>query len=89
MVIADFNQLYPGPEAMVVLRDAGDAMRYEALVQVGTLVERRSLSTLQGYLPYDAGGAQIIAQMQAAPPVLSPVPLSQLTLGSQGIMIFP
>lgn len=89
MVIADFNQLYPGPEAMVVLRDAGDAMRYEALVQVGTLVERRSLSTLQGYLPYDAGGALIIAQMQAAPPVLSPVPLSQLTLGSQGIIIFP
>ena len=89
MVIADFNQLYPGPEAMVVLRDAGDAMRYEALVQVGTLVERRSLSTLQGYLPYDAGGAQIIAQMQAAPPVLSPVPLSQITVGSQGVMIFP
>lgn len=89
MVIADFSQLYPGPEAMVVLRDAGDAMRYEALVQVGPLVERRSLSTLQGYLPYDAGGTQIIAQMQAAPPVLSAVPLRQITVGGQGITIFP
>ena len=89
MVIADFSQLYPGNEAMVVLRDAGDAMRYEALVQIGTLVERRSMSTLQGYLPYDAGGAQIIAQMQAAPPVLTPVPLSQITIGGQGIMIYP
>lgn len=89
MVVADFSQTYPGPEAMVVLRDAGNAMRYEALVQVGGSVERRSLATLQGYLPYDAGGAQIIAQLQAAPPVLSPVPLSQITVGGQGIIIFP
>lgn len=89
MVIADFSQLYPGPEAMVVLRGAGDAMRYEALVQFGTSVERRSMSTLQGYLPYAAGGAKVIADMQAAPPVLTPVPLSQITVGGQGIMIFP
>ena len=89
MVIADFSQLYPGREAMVVLRDAGDAMRYEALVQAGGAVERRSLSTLQGYLPYDAGGAKVIADMQAAPPVLSRVPLSQITAGGQGIMIYP
>lgn len=89
MVIADFSELYPGNEAMVVLRDAGDAMRYEALVHVGTAVERRSMSALQGYLPYDAGGAKMIADMQAAPPVLSPVPLSQITVGGQGVMIYP
>ena len=89
MVIADFSQLYPGREAMVVLRDAGDAMRYEALVQVGKAVERRSVSALQGYLPYDASGAKVIADMQAAAPVLLPVPLSQITVGGQGLMIYP
>lgn len=89
MVIADFSQIYPGNEAMVVLRDSGDSMRYEALVQVGEVVERRSMSTLQGYLPYDVGGAQIIAQMQASPPVLSPVPLNQITVGGLGIIIYP
>ena len=41
------------------------------------------------YLPYDAGGAKVIADMQAVPPVLSPVPLSQITAGGQGIMIYP
>lgn len=89
MVIADFSQLYPGPEAMVVLRDTGDAMRYEALVMVADVVERRSMSSLQGYLPYDAGGVKVIADMQAAPPLLAPVPLRQITAGGQGIMIYP
>lgn len=89
MVIADFSQIYPGNEAMVALRDAGDAMRYEALVQVGAMVERRSLSTLQSYLPFDAGGAQVIADMQAAPPVLSPLPLSQIKVGKHAVFITP
>ena len=89
MVVADFSLAYPGNEAMVVLRDAGDYMRYEALVQVGTLVERRSMATVQGYLPYDAAGSNVIAEMQASPPVLSPVPLSQITVGGLGIMIYP
>ena len=89
MVIADFNQTYSGNEAMVVLRDAGNSMRYEALVQVGTLIERRSLTAVQGYLPYDVAGAKMIADMQAAPPVLIPVPLNQITVGGQGIMIYP
>ena len=89
MVIADFNLLFAGNEAMIALRDAGDSMRYEALVQVNGVVERRSMSALQSYLPYDASGAKLIADMQAAPPVLSPVPLRQITAGGQGIIIYP
>lgn len=89
MVIADINQTYSGNEAMIVLRDTGDFMRYEALVRVNGALERRSVSPLSGYLPYDAAGAEIIAQMQAAPPELAPVPLNQIKVGARGLTIFP
>ncbi len=89
MVIADLNQTYGGNEAIVVLRGAGDLMQYEALVLVDGLVERRSVAPVSGYLPYDATGAEIIAQMQAAPPVTTPVPLNQIKVGERGLTIFP
>ncbi len=89
MVVADFSQLYEGNEAIIVLRETGDYMRYEALVRVAGMIERRSVSVLEGYLPYDAAGTEIIAQMQAKPPSMSPVPLNQMTVGKQGLMIFP
>jgi Domain of unknown function (DUF4153) len=89
MVVADFSQIYDGNEAIIVLRETGDYMRYEALVQVAGMIERRSVSALEGYLPYDAAGIEIIAQMQAKPPSMSPVPLNQMTVGKQGLMIFP
>lgn len=89
MVVADINQIYEGNEALVVLRDFGDSIRYEALVRVNSSVERRTVSTLTGYLPYDAAGAQIITEMQAAPPVLAPIPLNQVMVGTRGLTIFP
>ena len=89
MVVADFTTIHNGNEAMVVLRDADDVMRYEALVQIGGTVERRAVSTLSGYLPYDASGAEVIGQIQAAPPIISPAPLNQITVGARSLVIFP
>ncbi len=89
MVVADFSQLYSGNEAIIVLRDTGDYMRYEALVKVNGTVERRSVATLEGYLPYDATGAAIITQLQAGPPIMTPAPLSQIKAGDRGLTIFP
>jgi Domain of unknown function (DUF4153) len=89
MVIADFSGVYPGNEAIIALRDAGDSMRYEALAQIDGVVERRSVSSVKGYLPYDAAGATIIAEMQSAPPVISPAPINQMTLGGRDLIIFP
>jgi hypothetical protein len=89
MVIADFNQIYEGNEAVLVLRDAGDSMRYEALVQINGVVERRSVSSLEGYLPYDANGASLIAQMQAAAPKMTPAPLNQMIVGARSLLILP
>lgn len=89
MVIADFMGFYPGNEAILVLRDAGDSTRYEALVQIGETVERRSVSALKGYLPYDETGAALIAQLQATPPILTPAPLNQISVGDRSLVIFP
>lgn len=82
MVVADFTAVFPGNEAIIVLRDTGDSMRYEALVRNNGIVERRSVSTLAGDLPYDAAGAGMIAQMQAAPPIVTPAQLNQIAVGS-------
>ena len=89
MVVADFNQKYNGNEAILVLRDVGDSMRYEAFVRINGTVERRSVSSLEGYLPYDPTGAAIIMQMQAAPPQMSPAPLNQMSVGDQKLLILP
>ena len=89
MVIADFSPLYSGNEAIIVLRDTGDAMRYEAFVQIDGTVERRTVSTINGDLPYDATGAELIAQMQAIPPKITPVPLNQISVGDRSLLIFP
>ena len=89
MVVADFNQKYDGNEAILVLRDVGDSMRYEAFVRINGTVERRSVSSLEGYLPYDATGAAIIMQMQAAPPQMSPTLLNQMRVGDRSLLILP
>ena len=89
MVVADFNQIYDGNEAVLVLRDAGDSMRYEALATMKGIVERRSVSALEGYLPFDANGATIITQMQAGPPNITPAPLNQLIVGDRSLLILP
>jgi Domain of unknown function (DUF4153) len=89
MVVADFSQIYTGNEAIIVLRDTGDSMRYEALVMVNGTVERSSVSPIEGYLPYDASGVAIITQLQARPPVMAPVPLNQVKAGDRGLTIFP
>jgi hypothetical protein len=89
MVVADFNQAYAGNEAIIVLRNMGDSMQYEALVQTNGIIERRSVSTLEGYLPYDASGAAIITELQTVPPIVTPVPLNQIKAGDRGLTIFP
>jgi hypothetical protein len=89
MVVADFNRAYIGNEAIIVLRNAGDSMQYEALVQVDGMVERRSVSTIEGYLPYDASGAAIITELQTGPPIVTPVPMNQVRAGNRGLTIFP
>lgn len=89
MVIADFSPVNPGNEAIIVLRDTGDAMRYEAFVQIDGTVERRTVSTLNGYLPYDETGAEMIAQLQASPPKITSVPLNQISVGGRSLLIFP
>ena len=89
MVVADFNQIYDGNEAVLVLRDAGDSMRYEALATMKGIVERRSVSSLEGYLPYDSAGAAIITQMQAGPPNMTPAPLNQMIVGDRSLLILP
>ena len=87
MVIADFNTEYAGNEAMLVLRDMGEAMTYLAFVQIDGKTEQRSISTMAGYLPYDATGATLIAQMQSAPPQMSPAPFNQMTVGDRTLFI--
>ena len=89
MVIADFTQVYPGNEAILVMRDAGQSMQYVALVRAEGGVEQRNISTLKGYLPYDASGVAIISEMQAAPPNISPAPINQITVGDRSMVIFP
>ena len=89
MVLADFSPVNPGNEAIIVLRDTGDAMRYEAFVQIDETVERRTVSTLNGYLPYDETGAEMIAQLQASPPKITSVPLNQISVGGRSLLIFP
>jgi hypothetical protein len=89
MVIADFSPLYPGNEAILVLRDVTGYISYEAFVQIEGAVERRSVSSIKGFLPYDEGGAELIAQMQAAPPKISPAPINQITLGDRNLIISP
>lgn len=89
MVVADFNQKYDGNEAILVLRDVGDSMRYEAFIRINGTVERRSVSSIEGYLPYDATGTAIIMQMQAAPPQMSPAPLNQMIVGDRSLLILP
>ena len=64
-------------------------MRYEAFVQIDGTVERRTVSTINGDLPYDATGAELIAQMQAIPPKITPVPLNQISVGDRSLLIFP
>ena len=87
MAIADFNTEYAGNEAMLVLRDMGEAMTYLAFVQIDGKTEQRSISTMAGYLPYDATGATLIAQMQSAPPQMSPAPFNQMTVGDRTLFI--
>lgn len=87
MVIADFTQSYPGNEAILVMRDAGLSMQYVALVQGDGGIEQRAVTTLKGFLPYDATGSEIISQMQAGPPKLTPAPLNQMNLGSRSVVI--
>ena len=87
MVVADFTQSYPGNEAILVLRDAGLSMQYVALVQAEGGIEQRAVTTLKGYLPYDATGAAIISQMQAGPPDITPAPMNQMTLGNRSLVI--
>jgi hypothetical protein len=64
-------------------------MQYVGLVQINGTVEQHSVTALQGYLPYDATGAALIAQMQAALPAIAAAPLNQITVGDRGLVIFP
>ena len=89
MVIADFTTVYPGNEAILASHSADDSMRYVALIQAEGLIEQRSVSSLKGYLPYDAAGVEIIAQMQAAAPNITPAPINQLMVGERSLVIFP
>ena len=69
------------------MRDAGLSMQYVALVQAEGGIEQRAVTTLKGFLPYDATGSEIISQMQAGPPKLTPAPLNQMNLGSRSVVI--
>ncbi len=89
MVVADFSLIYPGNEGILVVRNPDGYISYEAFVQIDGIVERRSVSALKGFLPYDDSGADIIAQMQAAPPVISAAPINQMTVGDRSFTIFP
>jgi hypothetical protein len=89
MVVGDFNQIYDGNEAVLVLRDTGDSMRYEALATINGVVERRSVSSLEGSLPYDETGAGMIAKMQASSPKMTSVPLNQMIVGDRSLLILP
>ena len=89
MVVADFSPLYPGNEAILVMRSPEGYSSYEAFVQINGVVERRTVSAIKGFLPYDDAVADIIAQMQAAPPMISAAPINQMTVGERSLTIFP
>lgn len=89
MVIGDFRPQAEGLEAIVVLRDASGYTRYDGLGVAGGLLQRQTVTGIQGYPPYGEAGIALIRAMQTAVPAVTPAPLNQLAVGDLGLILMP
>lgn len=89
MVVGDFWPGQVGDEAIALLHQPDGYNRYEGLVTVDGLVQRRSVIALPEFPLDSAAAAALVVSLQDDPPLVVPAPLNQLSAGGLGLFIQP
>ncbi len=88
LVVADFLPAMPGPEAMLVAREADGYLVTEGFSRDADGLKRHPLTSYDGAFPsFDAASALITALQAGAAPI-SALPLNQITVPGQPGLVF-
>ena len=89
LVVADLWTDLPGPEALMVTTDEGGFLNYNGLVLTADGLQSHAVQDRDGFLPDQGEGSDVLVALQAAPPVLEPAPMNQISVGAARLLLWP
>ena len=73
----------------MVTTDEGGFLNYNGLVLTADGLQSHAVQDRDGFLPDQGEGSDVLVALQAAPPVLEPAPMNQISVGAARLLLWP